>query len=114
MSGVLFCPTCGNLLVLQAGHDTMKYWCRTCPYLFPISEKLTQKEILHKEGGPVVEDVLGGPDAWKDVQQTEAVCPADGCDSNRAYFKQMQIRSADEPMTTFYRCVKCGNIWRGA
>ncbi|EER19513.1 Surfeit locus protein, putative [Perkinsus marinus ATCC 50983] len=103
MSGVLFCPTCGNLLVLQAGHDTMKYWCRTCPYLFPISEKLTQKEILHKE---VVEDVLGGPDAWKDVQQTEAVCPADGCDSNRAYFKQMQIRSADEPMTTFYRCVK--------
>ncbi|KAF4727493.1 DNA-directed RNA polymerase III subunit RPC10, partial [Perkinsus olseni] len=55
--------------------------------------------------GPVVEDVLGGPDAWKDVQQTEAVCPADGCDSNRAYFKQMQIRSADEPMTTFYRCV---------
>lgn len=26
-------------------------------------------------GGPVVEDVLGGPDAWKDVQQTEgSIC----------------------------------------
>lgn len=27
-------------------------------------------------------------------------------------YYQMQTRSADEPMTTFVRCVACGNRWR--
>jgi len=25
---------------------------------------------------------------------------------------QIQIRSADEPMTTFYKCTKCSYQWR--
>ena len=32
-----------------------------------------------------------------------AQCPAEGCNGERAYFYQLQIRSADEPMTTFLR-----------
>lgn len=60
-----------------------------------------------------VDDVLGGEDAWKNVDQTDgelsvgaerADVPADcpKCqECHRAYFRQMQIRSADEPMTTF-------------
>lgn len=31
-----------------------------------------------------------------------AQCPQD-CGNDRAYYFQLQIRSADEPMTTFYR-----------
>ena len=31
----------------------------------------------------------------------------------QAFFVQMQIRSADEPMTTFYRCTHCANRWSG-
>ena len=34
------------------------------------------------------------------------------CGSTKAYYRQMQIRSADEPMTTFYKCVECGAQWR--
>lgn len=35
-----------------------------------------------------------------DTQLTRpADCPK--CESHRAYFRQLQIRSADEPMTTF-------------
>ena len=30
----------------------------------------------------------------------------------QAYFMQIQIRSADEPMSTFYQCCKCANQWR--
>lgn len=58
-----------------------------------------------------VDDVLGGPDAWKGVDQTDATCPK--CDHNKAYYKQIQIRSADEPMTTFYMCSnsECGYKW---
>ena len=32
--------------------------------------------------------------------------------NDRAYYQQLQIRSADEPMTTFYKCTSCGLRWR--
>lgn len=50
-----------------------------------------------------VEDVLGGEGAWDNVDNTEAQCPDEECGNDRAYFYMVQIRSADEPMTTFYR-----------
>ena len=34
---------------------------------------------------------------------TAAQCPREGCDGAQAFFYQVQIRSADEPMTTFYK-----------
>ncbi len=41
-------------------------------------------------------------------------CPK--CEHPRAYFMQIQTRSADEPMTTFYKCCspECGHRWRDA
>jgi DNA-directed RNA polymerase III subunit RPC11 len=59
-----------------------------------------------------MQDVLGGADAWKDVAKTDATCPNSNCTSKMAYFRQMQIRSADEPMTTFYRCTECESQWK--
>lgn len=38
-----------------------------------------------------------------------ARCPY--CEHDVAYFQQIQIRSADEPMTTFYRCANCEKTW---
>jgi DNA-directed RNA polymerase subunit M/transcription elongation factor TFIIS len=38
-----------------------------------------------------------------------AQCPREGCDGAQAFFYQVQIRSADEPMTTFYK-VGCGRF----
>ena len=34
------------------------------------------------------------------------------CRSNRTTYYQVQLRSADEPMTTFVNCIDCGNRWR--
>ncbi|ORY35699.1 hypothetical protein BCR39DRAFT_452432, partial [Naematelia encephala] len=57
-----------------------------------------------------VDDVLGGKEAWANVDQTDATC--DSCGASKAYYRQLQIRSADEPSTTFYKCVDCGFQWR--
>ncbi|CEH19145.1 dna-directed rna polymerase iii subunit rpc10 [Ceraceosorus bombacis] len=59
-----------------------------------------------------VDDIMGGEDAWKNVDATDAPCPK--CENPKAFFLQIQIRSADEPMTTFYRCTErtCGHQWR--
>jgi DNA-directed RNA polymerase III subunit RPC11 len=57
-----------------------------------------------------VDDVLGGDEAWENVDKTLTKCPQ--CAHNEAYYMQIQIRSADEPMSTFYKCVKCSHRWR--
>jgi transcription elongation factor S-II len=34
------------------------------------------------------------------------------CKKNETSYYQLQTRSADEPMTTFVRCIHCGNRWK--
>lgn len=99
------------LLVSSSDSGIYKLACGSCPYEFPIEgiEVYDRKNLPRKE----VDDVLGGEGAWDNVDQTAAQCPNhDQCGGERAYFFQLQIRSADEPMTTFYKCVNCGNKWR--
>lgn len=106
-----FCPNCSNmLLITPAGDSINRLYCPTCPYEFPIAgiEIYDRKELPRKE----IDDVLGGDGAWDNVDQTTTQCPVESCGNDKAYFFQLQIRSADEPMTTFLKCVKCGHQWR--
>jgi len=41
----------------------------------------------------------------------DGVCKCGKCDSEKAFTYQLQTRGCDEPMTTFAKCVKCGNKW---
>ena len=34
------------------------------------------------------------------------------CKGKRVTTQEIQMRSADEPMTVFVTCVECGNNWR--
>ena len=55
-------------------------------------------------------DILGGKSAWENVDRTTIFCSK--CSQQvLAYFVQIQIRSADEPMTIFYKCSTCQFQW---
>ncbi|XP_008557313.1 DNA-directed RNA polymerase III subunit RPC10 [Microplitis mediator] len=105
---LLFCPTCGNALLIEEASQ-MRLECPTCPYVFNVNRKIvTRNYPLLKE----VDSVLGGEEAWKNVDATDITCPE--CSHPRAYFRQLQTRSADEPMTIFYRCCNpdCSFNWK--
>lgn len=85
--------------------------CPNCGYEEPITEedkrrtKITQK-INHKpdEGIIVIEQDV------KTLPTTKITCPR--CGNDTAYWWELQTRAGDEPSTIFYKCTKCGYVWR--
>mmetsp|Transcript_19267 Transcript_19267/g.34832 ORF Transcript_19267/g.34832 Transcript_19267/m.34832 type:complete len:109 (-) Transcript_19267:243-569(-) len=105
---ISFCPTCGNMLLVEISYDKqLRCFCQCCPYVYNVTSKITKKAPLNKKQ---IDDVLGGDDEWKNVAKTDATCPK--CTHSLAYFMEIQIRSADEPATLFFKCERCGHRWR--
>uniref|UniRef100_A0A8C3YEG5 DNA-directed RNA polymerase III subunit RPC10 n=1 Tax=Catagonus wagneri TaxID=51154 RepID=A0A8C3YEG5_9CETA len=105
---LLFCRGCGNQLIVEEGQCSHCFACNACPYVHNITHKVAKgKHPKLKE----VDDVLGGAAAREDADSTAELCPR--CGHPRAYFMQLQPRSADEPMTTVYKCcnAQCGHCW---
>ena len=73
-------------------------YCKSCPYSRTIVNRMVKKLVFTAKA---VDDVIGGSKSWENVDQMDARCPK--CDHNRAYFYQLQIRSADEPMSIFHK-----------
>ncbi|XP_072960687.1 uncharacterized protein [Typha angustifolia] len=106
-----FCPYCGMLLQIEPARSgrKLRLFCPTCPYVCPVENKIVKKHRLVKKE---MEPIFSGADAMKFAPKTGTTCPR--CHNGEAYFRQMQIRSADEPMTTFYMCCNesCQHEWR--
>eukprot|EP00180_Rhodochaete_pulchella_P004507 Plantae.Rhodophyta-Rhodochaete_pulchella.ctg86215.p1 GENE.Plantae.Rhodophyta-Rhodochaete_pulchella.ctg86215~~Plantae.Rhodophyta-Rhodochaete_pulchella.ctg86215.p1 ORF type:complete len:106 (+),score=13.92 Plantae.Rhodophyta-Rhodochaete_pulchella.ctg86215:50-367(+) len=103
---MLFCPHCANLLLVEDGAEGMQFFCQTCDYTYGLQGTVTKSIITEKK---TKDDVLGGKEAWKNAPQANSKCPS--CGNGTAYYMQMQTRSADEPMTTYYTCTKCAKTW---
>lgn len=109
-----FCPLDGTLLKVVVSHgdsalsgrEVSVFACSTCPYSCPIIKAKSVKTVSKRKQ---VDDILGGAEAWEHVDRTMATCPS--CNNKEAYFQQIQIRSADEPMSIFYKCCKCSFQW---
>ncbi|CAG0916387.1 unnamed protein product [Notodromas monacha] len=106
---MLFCPTCANVVTIEKGDGPYRVYCSSCPYVRELRKKISTRVYPKLKE---VDDVLGGAAAWENVDSTEERCPQ--CSHDRAFFMQIQTRSADEPMTTFYKCCNhaCGHRWR--
>ncbi|KAG0651373.1 DNA-directed RNA polymerase III subunit RPC10 [Hyphodiscus hymeniophilus] len=100
------CPSCANVLTVSAttspddSTPTNRLECQTCPYEYVLTKRYYERKTFARKER---EDVFGGPGAWDNAQKANMQCPKEGCDGEEAAFFQVQIRSADEPMTGFYK-----------
>ncbi|KAG7571120.1 hypothetical protein FFLO_00945 [Filobasidium floriforme] len=119
IGSLLFCPACGTLLSLPGDMDEIA--CEQCgrrepassyenldvktyshPNAFPSS--LRQKRALvqgHKDDGTRQKD---------DDPVVQEKC--EKCGHIGLSYKTMQLRSADEGATVFYKCLNCGDQTR--
>lgn len=118
------------MLALENSIYGFRFSCPTCPFVFNIHKKLSSRWYPKLKQ---VDEILSDSAMWENVDSTDEKCPK--CiyliikiqnalklikffpkigEHPRAYFMQLQTRSADEPMTTFYRCCnnECQNKWK--
>jgi DNA-directed RNA polymerase subunit M len=84
--GLLICKKCD--IETKPGDDSE----------YKIKEAIQEKEVK------IMEDSL------ETMPTTQTTCPK--CGHNEASFVIRQMRAADEPPTTIFRCIKCRHTWR--
>jgi len=80
--------------------------CRKCGY----SAKKIVKELKIIDKPKAKREVILIEKDTIPLPVTDKMCPK--CEHNKAYWWLQQTRSADEPPTQFFRCVKCNHVWR--
>ncbi len=81
--------------------------CSSCGHTVK-NEKMDGYKVVKKAKRD--EEITLLEDNISTLPTTRVRCPS--CENDKAYWWLRQTRSADEPTTRFYRCVKCGKVWR--
>lgn len=102
----MFCKKCNSLLVPEEGASgKVKFVCRKCGTssrskdikIVSVNPRKDKMFFVHKK-------------ETEDLPTARQKCPK--CKAMKAYYWVIQTRSADEPATKFFRCVKCNHTWR--
>jgi len=106
IASIEFCKKCGMILVpIKKGKNTYLQ-CRSCHKKVKADVRsLKISEELTKTTGVTVLETNTTL-----LPMTTMECLK--CGNGKAYFWLQQTRSADEPPTQFFRCVKCKHTWR--
>ena len=100
-----FCPKCEARLKIAISES--EFVCPKCGY----SEKGTKvSKSVKLEGTSTTINVLDEKEKTDGLPVIKIECTK--CGNNEAVWWMLQTRSADEPTTQFYRCVKCNHTWR--
>lgn len=107
-----FCPNCGSVLRVQRKAGNMVYVCPKCGYEEVSVKRETSTTIKGGNapthgGQPIIVESIEDKNS---LPKTKVVCPK--CGNDEAYWWMQQTRSADEATTRFFRCTKCGHVWR--
>lgn len=100
---MLFCPKCKSIMrpVQEGKKKVLKCSCGySAKGDVKIAEKTKKKELS-----------IGVVEKEEQIYaKTEAECPK--CGNKEAYNWEQQMRAADEPPTSFFKCTKCNYTWR--
>lgn len=89
---VLKCTKCGHVLESE-GNQGLAY----------------REEIKHSPKEKTI--LIGSNNREETLPKIGGVtCPK--CGNDEAYWWVLQTRRADEPPTRFYKCTRCGHVWR--
>lgn len=110
---VNFCPECSNLLRKKMMKGIYYMVCK-CGYekeLINTDRRQILKEIQKKEEA-LNNNLIIASNKEKILvhPKTSKNCPK--CGHKQAVYWQEQLFSADEPMVSFFRCLKCNGVWR--
>lgn len=110
---MIFCPACGSLMMFEK--TKRKYRCPRCGYEMQnmnVGKSVVSRTIVHgeKEKLTVIDSSNIDVPPGSVLLKGHTRCPK--CGYEDVYAWQLQTRAADEPPTTFYKCVKCGYTWR--
>jgi transcription factor S len=107
-----FCPECSNMLRKKKMDGKMFLVCR-CGYEQEIEDNKELPEGRLQEMKKELEKgliIVSENDKISILPKMTKICPK--CGYKEAETWQTQIRSSDEPSTSFFRCVKCKFTWR--
>lgn len=101
-----FCKKCGSIMVPEKKNKTVALRCRSCGY--KVKKAVKEIKLLEKRKNSKTVIVLEKDQTVLPI--TNMACLK--CNNPKAYYWLQQTRSADEPPTQFFRCVKCKHVWR--
>ena len=103
--GTIFCETCGAFLIPKKTNSGVRLICPRCKTDIDASGSIISTKFTHSDKDKTI--ILDKPD---ESFTEKGFCEKCG---KRVRFKtwQVQLRSSDEPATTFYRCEN-GHTWR--
>jgi DNA-directed RNA polymerase subunit M len=103
---MMFCPKCGTILMPKMIGGKRALACVKCGYKSDSESVTIKEEVKHtSKDVRVIENEQN-----ESLPLTDNTCKK--CGHKKAYFWELQTRSADEPATRFYKCEKCKTIWR--
>jgi len=100
-----FCPKCEVRLKKNNSNSALS--CPKCGY----AESGSKERKKNKQDEIKSEiNVLDENEGKETLPTIKIDC--EKCGNNQAVWWMLQTRSADEPTTQFYRCIKCNHTWR--
>ena len=109
---VCFCPECSSLLREKSVNGKYVLFCR-CGYEEKnVSHEENLQKTIEKKKKAILKNlvVVKEEDKVSVNPIVSKYCPK--CNHKEAEAWQEQTRSADEPSTSFFRCVECKHTWR--
>ena len=109
-----FCDECGGMMLPSKVEGKKVFKCK-CGAIKPFSDgKSDSYKINTKIKHPIKEEITSAKDIieWKEKNLRSSIknFRCSKCGYNKAHLETRQTRSADEGMTHFIICLKCGKM----